>query len=750
MPPKQQLKNDNTKISSLSLDNLKKMLNTNDFSGFRNLIIGNYNNPAWKNSFNYKTTQPTISFVGGILLQDVIMNIFGSMKKGMFDEKRLDYFKSPVFVENFIKEIKHVTKVSDVKPNEEDSLEYGKWILDVFNTCFKVRDVYGGGSAGDECKRVLWKNSSKEAYMQHTETKCYICERPWLGTTDGKFTCINPATLDPKHPTTLEPKHPTTFDPNYVHCEHIVPFLAALYHVKLARPGDSLDDPILDTQYALAHKGCNELKADYQMYMKVSKSTKISGTSIGGSNISDIQDGGDGVVTRSRAKAVIVNDVAPDRLMNKVNKLEQTLKKTQKQLSVQPIQPVRPVQPVPQSNTNDIYDKPVFDNLASEFKFMYVPNMDMIDTLYVAIVDARHEHWGVDKNNNPIKFNANSVLLNTMCTDTDIHENYKTWNEKKSYPVLPRLKGVLKYINTNIDKLRTNNSPEEQVELLYDLWGKFKLIFAISPQKLDQIFLRGEIEKKTKDQGGGSIQVGGEGEIKSDYTIMKDLLAESVKEILGEEKEKVVELYIPLRITGRFKLILGSTERNLDANKTYYKFTITDRAGYIGNASDNRMDQASDNVPSVRTSDRISKFVNGTYQYTYDTTNNLKYLEKVVHTDPKPVILGEPLFIMKDPTDPLYAVEYVNFGEISSTDGSKKFGVYTVFSKDIMGRSLNGGSRGGGDDGVSSDSGGDGDSDGDDNEGNVRYANFRTSKTRRIKHKHDKTLSDHRKTFKKR
>ena len=32
MPPKQQLKNDNTKISSLSLDNLKKMLNTNDFS----------------------------------------------------------------------------------------------------------------------------------------------------------------------------------------------------------------------------------------------------------------------------------------------------------------------------------------------------------------------------------------------------------------------------------------------------------------------------------------------------------------------------------------------------------------------------------------------------------------------------------------------------------------------------------------------------------------------------------------------
>jgi hypothetical protein len=731
MPPKQQLKNDNTKISSLSLDNLKKMLNTNDFSGFRNLIIGNYNNPAWKNSFNYKTTQPTISFVGGILLQDVIMNIFGSMKKGMFDEKRLDYFKSPVFVENFIKEIKHVTKVSDVKPNEEDSLEYGKWILDVFNTCFKVRDVYGGGSAGDECKRVLWKNSSKEEYMLRTETECYICQRPWLGTTtDGKHTCINPATLDPTHP--------ITFDPNYVHCEHIVPFLAALYHVKLARPGDSLDDPILDTQYALAHKGCNELKADYQMYMKVSKSTKISGTSIGGSNISDIQDGGDGVVTRSRAKAVIVNDVAPDRLMDKVKKLEKKQK------------PKQPVQPEKQS---DIYDEPEFNDLASEFKFMYVPNMDMIDTLYFAIVNARHQHWGVDKNNNPIKFNANSVLLNTMCTD--IHENYNTWNGKKSYPILPRLTGVLKYINTNIDNLRTNNSPDEQVELLYDLWGKFKLIFAISPQKLDQIFLRGEIEKKvekkSKEQGGGSIQVGGEVEIKSDYTIMTDLLAESVKEILGEEKEKVVELYIPLRITGRFKLIMGSTERNLDANKTYYKFTITDRPGYTGNAPDNSMDApVSDAVPSVRTSDRISKFVNGTYQYTYDTTNNLKYLQKVVNADKKPVILGEPLFIMKDPTDPLYAVEYVNFGEISSTDGNKNFGVYTVFSKDIMGRSLNGGSRGGGDDDVSSDSGGDGDSDGDDNEGNVRYANFRTSKTRRIKHNHDKTLSDHRKTFKKR
>jgi len=723
MPPKQQSKNNKQQVQSVTnvtVDSLKKMLDKNDFSGFRNLILGNYNNPIWKKTFNYKNTQPTISFVGGIILQDAIMKIFSSMKKSMFDAKRLDYFKSPVFVQNFMTEIKHVTKISDVKLNEEDSLEYGKWILDIFNACFKVRDVYGGGSAGDECKRVLWKNSSKDEYMQNKENKCYICERAWLSyNKDGTFVCSS------------NTKGTTTFDLNLVHCEHIVPFLAALYHVKLARSGDSLDDPILDTQYALAHKGCNELKADYQMYMKVSELK--SNESIGGSNISDTQDGGEGVVTRSQAQAIIENNVAPDRLMNKLNKLNTLKQKLEKEPEKKRKSGTGDTaQPEERSELDDIYP---------EFKFMYIPNMDMIDTLYDAIDNARHEHWGVDKNNNPIKFNTNSVTLNTDCGKITLKN--KDWKKNKSYPILPRLRAVLKYINTNIDKLRTDNTPQEQVEMLYDLWGKFKLIFAISPEKLDQIVLRGGIETKSVAKGGGDVQVGG---AESDYDIMKGYIRESVNDLFGAP-ESPESLNIPLQIYGRFQLILGMTMTGLNPNNTYYKFKMTFR-----NSSDDvdtadttgAMLQGEDNdvTPSVVTINRIHKMVNGIYQYVHDTKNNLKYLQKVVDGR------EDKFFIMKDPTDPLYAVEYVNFGSVKNSNRDKTFGIYTVFSKDSGNRSLNGGSRGGNIDDISVDKDNDSDkneSDDEENESDVRYANFRrVLNTRRVRQN-----SKNRKTFKK-
>ena len=117
---------------------------------------------------------------------------------------------------------------------------------------------------------------------------------------------------------------------------------------------------------------------------------------------------------------------------------------------------------------------------------------------------------------------------------------------------------------------------------------------------------------------------------------------------------------------------------------------------------------------------------------------------------------------MKDPTNSdIYAVEYVNFGEIENTnpdpEKKKTFGVYTVFLKDTTGRSISSGSSGGGDtrdNDVESEYNDDND-DNDDNEENeddVRYANFRrVSKTLRVnKHKHDKASSKRSKTFKKR
>jgi hypothetical protein len=322
-------------------------------------------------------------------------------------------------------------------------------------------------------------------------------------------------------------------------------------------------------------------------------------------------------------------------------------------------------------------------------------------------------------------------------------KDLEKWKENNTYPILGRLKDVLKYINTNIDKLRTDNTSEEQVEMLYDLWGKFKLIFAISPEKLDQIVLRGEIETKSVAKSGGGVQVGG---AESDYDIMKGYIRDSVNDLFGASES----LNIPLQIYGRFQLILGMTVRGLDSNNTYYKFEMTfrnssrdvdtaDTTGAMLQGKDN------DETPSVVTINRIHKMVNGIYQYVHDTKNNLKYLQKVVDGR------EDKFFIMKDPTDSLYAVEYVNFGGIPNTAKNKTFGIYTVFSKDSGNRSLNVGSRGGNIDDINVDKDNDDDDD-EENEGDVRYANFRrVSKTLRVnKHKHDKASSKRSKTFKKR
>lgn len=709
MPAEKKTKNNKQQIQSVTdvtIDSLKKMLDKNDFHEFRNLVLGNYNNPQWLKSIGGENnnTQPTISFVGGIILQDAIMKIFKSMKANMFDKKRLEYFKSPVFVENFMTEIKHVTQVFEVKNDDENSTEFGKWILDVFNACFKVRSALAGDKATNECKRVLWDDSDKEAYMQTKQTKCYICERPWIGY-DG-------STKDDKQFVCSGSKNPNLkLNLNFVHCEHVVPFLAALYHVKLARAGDPLDDPILKTQYALAHNVCNELKNNFQMYMKASEiktentsgavgNKRKPGALAGGTTTINVQDGG--VATRAQAKAIIDNGVAPERLKLLVTK--------EKKPDI--------------GATEDKTKKDIDEDLASEFQFMYVPNMKIVKDLYGAINTGSYEGHSINKN---------STTLNETCGEM---RDLKVWEDNNSYPILQRLKDVLKYINTNIDKLRTNNTPEEQVEMLYDLWGKFKLILAISPKKLDQIVSRGEITKA--DEGGG-VQVGG---AESDYDIMKEYIGESVKDLFG-----TAQLNIPLRITGRFKLILGMTEPGLNANYTYYEFKMTDRDGRFLTSTTETNIMGDDTILSVGTIKKIHETVDGIYKYTYDTKNNLKYLQKVNKTGELEG-KGEKFFIMKDPTNSdIYAVEYVNFGEITNTKKDKTFGVYTVFSKDSGNRSLN--SQGGG--GNSNDIDSSEQDDDEENEGDVRYANFRrVSKTLRSKQKRGKTFSKNSKTFKKR
>ena len=208
--------------------------------------------------------------------------------------------------------------------------------------------------------------------------------------------------------------------------------------------------------------------------------------------------------------------------------------------------------------------------------------------------------------------------------------------------------------------------------MLYDLWGKFKLILAISPNKLEQIFLRGEtVDKKGSVKGaegakkGGGVQVGGAAA--SDYDIMKGYIGESVEDLFG-----TAQLNIPLRITGGFKPILGITLfKGTKANFTYYQFKMTDR--------DYNADQPITRTVSSGTKERIPYKVNGIYKYTYDTKNNLKYLQKVNDKGDLEG-KGEKIFIMKDPTNSeSYAVEYVHFGEIENTNPNpekkKTFGV---------------------------------------------------------------------------
>jgi hypothetical protein len=813
----------NTQISDVRYNNLKKLLDKQDFKQFSDLIFANFNNKQWLKSTGYVGTQPSIGFVGAIILQNAILDVFDNIKK-IKNSERIRYFSSPDFVNNVMSDISHILLPSGKDKDDEDFTEFGDWIKNVFNASFNVRKKYGGGSATAECSKILWPNSTKQEYMRTKQKKCYICERGWLGEkpeSDDSGGSETPPICYP--PDGILPET-VTFDINLVHCEHVVPFLAALSHVRLARVKE-YNDPIeeemeiLKIQYELAHKGCNELKNNYQMYMKNTKTAKDQLTEAITSNTKRAREPLSGGVAKPPDKSQDNSRYNLRSLVAK-NPVESSIAKNPVESSVakqdvrrsKRIQATKAQNPPPievsnknqltsteetgtsdddddnttvdlftEAYTNETIDEAAYlidqgtapENLkeefikvkslesnekkqlevASKFKFMYVPNIKMIQTFYESLVDGRYIFWGTDAKGVPNKFNSNSRTLNKLCGSSGTAKNIRSiqikvseWGKNPpSYPILPRVREVLKYINTNIDKLRTNDVSEEQVEMLYDLWCKYKLILALSPEKLQAILIAKDQDIDSRDGGSGSVSIQSGGATVNDYDIMKSYVTKTVDELFGNE----ASLNIPLQIYGKFQLILGMTVRELNANNTYYQFVMNDKGQYRSHKTDDtRKDiTESDDVLSQGSQDKVKALVNGIYQYVHDTKNKMKYLQKVVDGKLGKKLGKDKFFIMKDPTDPLYAVEYVNFGSVTNSKGDKTFGIYTVFSKDIMGRTLtSSGGQGGGDND-------DNDKDNDDgeNEGDVRYANFRrVSKTLRVnKHKHDKASSKRSKTFKK-
>lgn len=175
--------------------------------------------------------EPDTPKAGALILQGLILKKFKKIKPNPGDseqakrlKKRLLYFKSPLFLHNFL--IKF--PVHDGIGSTDTS--YTKWFDTLFNTLFDDwrEDKLIKATNITQCTRAIGPESKV----------CYLCGHPFL-----------------KRQSTKE-------------CEHVLPVVSALSHLWLAKDRIESYTPeqqkALTLEYAWAHQCCNRIKTNVE------------------------------------------------------------------------------------------------------------------------------------------------------------------------------------------------------------------------------------------------------------------------------------------------------------------------------------------------------------------------------------------------------------------------------------------------------------------------------------------------------
>ncbi len=213
-------------LNQMSEQSLLKTLLKNDkikgtFTNFRNLI---------NKSGNCGGEEKKIAF----LIQKILLNKIKKIQPTHSITKpqlkaRIDYFKSNLFLNNFVKSV----------PVGQDT-SYSKW----FNTIFGV--TFAGWRQDMLIKRSNTSQCLQTIGEEKQEDKCYLCGRKLIGPD-------------------IKPRH----------CEHVLPIISAIGHLWLTfdKISEYTEEQVntLKKEYAWAHECCNLIKSNRE-FIKVSSS----------------------------------------------------------------------------------------------------------------------------------------------------------------------------------------------------------------------------------------------------------------------------------------------------------------------------------------------------------------------------------------------------------------------------------------------------------------------------------------------
>jgi len=187
----------------------------------------------------------TPQYIGAVVIQNYIADKLNSLNLTKYDvtpgriEKRLQYFKSDAFIENFMSAIPERTKLNQTAL----ATSYTEYFNTLFNVSFENwRDEkLSRVDNQSQCRRALGMSPSENiADVQSLgNISCYLCNRKiFFG----------------KGQDTME-------------CEHILPVITALSHWWLIKSGTKAysdsDLENLSHEYAWSHRCCNQIKSNY-------------------------------------------------------------------------------------------------------------------------------------------------------------------------------------------------------------------------------------------------------------------------------------------------------------------------------------------------------------------------------------------------------------------------------------------------------------------------------------------------------
>ena len=225
-----------TFLRSLPADSILRQLKVKTLEDFKKLLR---TKGIEEGSHNYLQS-------GAVILQRLIINKFkknpnidqyqNTDEKKRSIVRRLNYFKSSLFIKNFLTPIGTRESLGD-KINDSSYSDYYDTLFNVRFTGWRDKKIIKASNQ-TQCKRALGEEAHGNN-MDYSVKNCYICG------------------ID-----IVSPPHETA------ECEHVLPIMSAISHLWLTQERIERYTPAevsaLKLEYAWAHECCNQIKSNYE------------------------------------------------------------------------------------------------------------------------------------------------------------------------------------------------------------------------------------------------------------------------------------------------------------------------------------------------------------------------------------------------------------------------------------------------------------------------------------------------------